>query len=114
MEKFEPPTHYFAKEPIPGTEDWKHIAYATSGGGFDWEEFHCWYSPSERQYFWIYGSGCSCHDLSDLIPHKGSFENGSKQDAIRALKRETKEYTTLSPDAIRACTKVIRQHKETT
>lgn len=113
MEKFSPPTHYFADEPVPGTEDWQHIASAEANIAYEWDEFHVWYSPSERQYFWIYGSGCSCNDLSDLIETKESFENGSRDDALRALKREgDDEWSSIPKAAIRACRDKIRQFKE--
>jgi len=114
LEHLTPPTYYFADHPIPGTEDWQHIASAEANIPYEWEEIHFWYSPTAKQYFWASGGGCSCSDLSDFINTKSDFEHGTKNDALRALKRFTKnQYSDIPKDAVRACQDKIRQFKET-
>lgn len=70
---------------LKGTEDWHHVA-AGIFGGWEWDEFQCYYSPSARRYFYLGASGCSCYGFDDAIDGPGDFENGSREDAQRAAK----------------------------
>lgn len=107
-----PPIPWHRDDPVPGTEDWHEVANASANISYEWEEFLCWYSPSERRYFWIYGSGCSCNDIDEKMESKDSFENGSRDDAIRALKRHTKDYTDIGPWVLHNTVASIRAYDE--
>lgn len=67
--------------------DWIGVAHIDLGSYYSWEEFAVWYSPSERRYFWLSGSGCSCSSLGDDAYSKDDFGNGTKADAIAAGNR---------------------------
>lgn len=67
--------------------DWVGVAHMDLGSGYEWNEFAVWYSPSERRYFWLSGSGCSCNAFGDSVYSKDDFENGTKKDAIAAGNR---------------------------
>lgn len=66
------------------------------GSGYSWDEFHAFYSPSRRRFFWASGSGCSCNTWHDNIRTLDDFENGStRADVMAALNRffdEASEY----------------------
>lgn len=108
-----PPTRY--SEPIEGIEDWYEV---TAFGHYDysWSEMMAWYSPSARQYFWISGSGCSCYSLSEEFESIASFENGSRDDLIRAIKRYAKDdgryYSDLTPSYVLEVIEGVKRFKE--
>lgn len=56
--------------------DFVPVVSVDFGGGYDWDEFHAWYSPSRRVYFWTSGAGCSCNSISDEIYSIEDLENG--------------------------------------
>ena len=77
---------------IPGTEDWVTVA-ELGEGGYDWQEWKLFYSPSQMRYFWHGRSGCSCSNWDDDLSSSIDFENGDRADAIRAWERFTKEHS---------------------
>lgn len=79
------------------------------GGGYDWDEFHGWYSPSRRRYFWDYGSGCSCSSWGDELYKLDDMMNGSKVDMERSL-REFMDgaYSFVPSDVLDAVAQVKR------
>lgn len=78
---------------IEGTEDWVTVV-ELGDGGYEWEEFKVFYSPSQRMYFWHGGAGCSCNSWSDDVHSVGDFENGSEKTAVMsAWERFTKEHS---------------------
>lgn len=63
--------------------DWVPVVSVDIGGGYDWDEFHAWYSPSARKYFWGSGSGCSCNSFSQEFYGPEDFSNGNR-DALKS------------------------------
>lgn len=58
------------------------------GEAYEWDEFHAWYSPSRRAFFWASGSGCSCNSFGDELTSLDDFENGqSRADVMAAVNR---------------------------
>lgn len=66
--------------------DFVEVVDVDFGGGWEWDEFHAWYSPSKRRYFWSYGAGCSCNSWGDELYKIDDLSNGSKADLERALR----------------------------
>lgn len=62
--------------------DWVEVVDIDMGGGYDWSEFHAWYSPSTRQYYWGSGSGCSCDSFGDDFNKVGDFSNGPDRASV--------------------------------
>lgn len=62
---------------IEGVEDFIDVVDVDFGGGYDWDEFHAWYSPSKRRYFWAEGSGCSCSYFGEDLYKLDDFSSGS-------------------------------------
>lgn len=67
--------------------DWTGVAHVDLGGGYDWEEFAVWFSPSQRIYYWASGAGCSCNSFGEGLRSVGDFESGDKAAAIAAANR---------------------------
>lgn len=58
------------------------------GSGYSWNEFHAFYSPSRRRFFWASAAGCSCNSWSDYVGTLDDFENGlTRADVMSALNR---------------------------
>lgn len=75
--------------------------------GYEWDEFHAWYSPSRRMYFWTSGSGCSCNSIADGIYSLDDLENGrARSDVMAAVNRyfddrhDSERYATDRADAL--------------
>lgn len=70
-------------EQMPGTEDFVPVLFVDEGG-YEWAEFHAWYSPGQRRYFWSGQTGCSCfsYEVSSL----GDLQVGSRDDLLRSIK----------------------------
>ena len=100
--------------PIPGTEDWYFVTEAGNGGGYDWTTWRAYYSPSARRYFWHGDIGCSSSTWTDDLDSSDDFGNGSRADALNALREFAKdhdEYGISHADALDA-TAEIRTFKE--
>lgn len=82
---------------LPGTEDWQHVVDLGSGGGYSWETTPFYYSPSARRFFWRSESGCSCNSWGDSIESVADFENGSRADALKAVRRIVEDSFETSP-----------------
>lgn len=67
--------------------DWVPVVSVDLGGGYDWDEFHAWYSPTERRYFWGSGSGCSCNSFDDDFYNLSDFEDGDRPALMAAIGR---------------------------
>ena len=67
--------------------DWVPVVSVDLGESYEWDEFHAWYSPSARRYFWASGAGCSCNDFSDGIGGESDFENGDRPALMAAIGR---------------------------
>ena len=94
--------------PIKGAEDWQGVASLDGGPGYDWTTLNVYYSPSARRYFWYGDSGCSCSGWGDYLRNSDDFENGSKADAIAAVKRFADEhsYTFYGNDSLNTVTEI--------
>ena len=115
--KPDPPTKFDwdagGDRPIPGTEDWHLVTEAGDGGGYDWTTWRAYYSPSARRYFWHGDSGCSCNTWADELHTSSDFGNGSRADALNALREFAKDYSysISGAEALDASTE-IRTFKE--
>jgi hypothetical protein len=58
---------------------------------YEWTEIEVYYSEEKRQYFWLSGSGCSCNSLWDDVNSIEDLCNGSRKNAIDAIKRFAEE-----------------------
>ena len=72
--------------------DWQHVLTVSSGGGYDWQTFHAFYSPTSRRFYWHGAAGCSCNDWGDELASESGFQNGMKGDLERAVRAFTREY----------------------
>lgn len=72
--------------------DWVYVASIDSGGGYEWVEFHAFWSPTARRYFWRGDSGCSCNSWRDGVYGAGDFRNGDRFALIRAIREFAKEH----------------------
>ena len=95
--KPDPPTKFDldagGDRPIPGTEDWYLVAEVDDGGGYEWTTLRVYYSPSARRYFWHGDNGCSCNRWTDDVESAEDFGNGSRVDALNALRRFAEYYS---------------------
>lgn len=82
-------------EPLKGTEDWVHVATLDAGHGYDWDEVRFYYSPSARRFFYGHGAGCSCNSWEDDFTSAADFENGTRSDALAAVRRYADEMDSL-------------------
>lgn len=64
--------------------DWVPVVSVDLGGGYDWNELHAWYSPSQRVYYWGSGSGCSCNSWREYFSSVADFENGQTRADLMA------------------------------
>lgn len=92
---------------IEGTEDWQIVGEFGSGG-YEWNEFKCFYSPSARMFFWKGDSGCSCNSWSDDIHSVADFEVGDKIALLRAWARyaEDNSYEYTFEDYLKGAEKI--------
>lgn len=73
---------------MPDPMDLVPVTSVNLGGGYDWDEFHAWYSPSRRVYYWASDSGCSCNSFGDGLDSIDDFENGrSRADVMAGANR---------------------------
>ena len=112
-----PPTKFdwdAGDRPIPGTEGWYFVTEAGNGGGYDWTTWRAYYSPSARRYFWHGDIGCSCSTWTDDLDSSDDFGNGSRADALNALREFAKEHEEygISPADALDSTADIRTFKE--
>ena len=92
---------------IEGTEDFVDVVDVDFGGGYEWDEFHAWYSPSKRRYFWAEGSGCSCNYFGEDLYKLDDFSSGSKSDLESGLRSYLDEaYSARPADVLDAVAKV--------
>lgn len=84
--------------------DWQHVTTCGDSGGYDWTTFHAFYSPAERRYFWAGESGCSCNSWGDDLSTAADFQNGTKDDLLRALRAfcDAYRYSVSAPEALDA------------
>jgi len=82
---------------IPGTDDWVETAKLGDQGGYEWTDFNAYYSPSAHLYFWHGDSGCSCNSWNDGISSAADFENGGRNDLLRAWESFAKEHAYTIP-----------------
>jgi hypothetical protein len=73
---------------VPGTDDFREVAAFSDGGGYDWTDWVCWYSPSRRRYFIASGSGCSCNSLSQDVQGIADFEAVTSKEAAKNSLRQ--------------------------
>lgn len=84
--------------------DWVPVVDVDLGGGYEWDEFHAWYSVSERVYYWGSGSGCSCDSFTDNFHSVGDFANGRGRAEVMAALTSyfADHYTPYPQEAVRA------------
>ncbi len=113
------PTYFnyqtYESHPMKGAEDWQGVATLDDGGGYDWTTLNVYYSPAARRYFWHGDSGCSCNAWGDDVSTADDFENGSRADAIAAVKRfaDERSYSFHGNDSLNTVTE-IQAFKEAT
>lgn len=92
---------------IPGTGDFVPVVDVNYGGGYEWDEFHAWYSPSRRRYFWASGSGCSCDYFGSLAYKIDDFETGDRDALVAAVRAyHTNSYRAKGGDDLDSISKV--------
>lgn len=91
--------------------DWVHVASIDEGGGYDWTEFHAFWSPTDRRYFWAGDAGCSCNAWGDGIHGAGDFENGDRSALTRAIRAFVNDYSVSATAALDAMV-AVRTFKE--
>lgn len=96
-------------EQMPGTEDFVPVL-SVDEGGYEWAEFHAWYSPGQRRYFWSGQTGNSCYSYE--VSSLGELQVGSRDDLLRSIhewvQREAQYYNV---DGI-AAQQAVRNFKE--
>lgn len=72
--------------------DWVMVIDAESSGGYDWDAFFGFYSPSTDVFYWHSGSGCSCDEWGDGLNSPADFEQSKdRNDMQRAFDRFRQE-----------------------
>ena len=86
---------------LKGTEDWRHVAELGTGGGYEWETAHFYYSPVAHRFFWRADAGCSCRSWRDGVTSVSVFEDGDRQAAMKAVRRIVGDwYSTTAANAL--------------
>ncbi|QPL14175.1 hypothetical protein SEA_MORRILL_21 [Microbacterium phage Morrill] len=62
------------KELLSEDLDWVEVIDVDLGGGYDWDEFHAWYSPSQRVFYYASDSGCSCNSFGMFFNTVSDFQ----------------------------------------
>lgn len=75
---------YYSDVPWFKTVDWVPVTSIDLGTGYEWEEFHAWYSPQSRLYYYGSGSGCSCNSFSDYHRQISDFCTTPRKEELRA------------------------------
>lgn len=75
---------YSSETPWFKTVDWIPVTSIDIGGGYDWEEFHAWYSPSARLYYYGSGGGCSCNSFGEYFRRVEDFAVTPRKEELRA------------------------------
>lgn len=96
---------------IPGTDDWVTVV-ELGEGGWEWEEFKAFWSPSSRRFFWGGASGCSCSDWSESFDSAADFEDGDRDALLRAWETFAKNGYFLSDEDRLAGVSEIRAFKK--
>lgn len=87
-------------EQLAEVADWVPVVTMDDGGGYDWQTFHGWYSPTARRYFWGSGAGCSCNDFTEEYRTVSDFESGDRPALMAALRRFAEESYGFGPTAL--------------
>lgn len=66
--------------------NWLPVTSIDLGCGYEWEEFHAFWSPTARRYFWHGSAGCSCNSWADDVDAEADFRNGGRADLLRAIR----------------------------
>ena len=88
--------------------DWVPVASHESGGGYDWIDFHAFWSPSARRYFWDGDAGCSCNSWGDNLYRLSDFRVGNKAALQRAFREFADEHYLSAGDALRTADEIAR------
>ena len=51
---------------------------------YSWWEFHAWYDPQARIYYWFEDAGCSCSSFMDSVDSIGELSVGRKEELLNA------------------------------
>lgn len=87
-------------EQLAEVADWVPVVTMDDGGGYDWQTFHGWYSPTIRRYFWGSGAGCSCNDFTEEYRTVSDFGSGDRPALMAALRRFAEESYGFGPTAL--------------
>lgn len=63
--------------------DWVPVVTIIAGDSSSWSEFHSFYSPSERLYYYASGSGCSCSSFAFYFREKGDWWKTPREEELR-------------------------------
>ena len=69
--------------------DWVEVIDVCANLSYDWDEFHAWYSPKDRTYYWGADSGCSCSYYGYYIKSTSQFQSSQDKEV---LARSLSEY----------------------
>lgn len=65
-------------------------------GDYEWAQITVWYHPTEEKYFWYSDHGNSTTYYGERVSTVWDFENGDKDDALRAVRRFADSYSHYS------------------
>ena len=68
---------------MPGTEDFVHVASHVTHD-YEWADFHAWYAPTARRFFWDGQTGCSCYSWE--VENIGDLKDGNRDDLLRSFR----------------------------
>ena len=55
-----------------------------AGISYEWDTFVSFYDAESRIFYWRNDGGCSCNYFWDFVTSLSEFENGRKEDLLRA------------------------------
>lgn len=79
------------------------------GLGYQWNEFHAWYSPNKRRFYWASGSGCSCNHLGWNYRAFADLNVGTKPELEAAVRAYFDElFVEPNPDTLLRAVREVR------
>jgi len=98
----------YSDDPWFNHVDWEPVVSIDLGESYSWEEFHAWYSPSKRVFYYGSGSGCSCNSFRDDYRRAEDFEVTPRREELKTAAiafvdqsyRPARDVATLRNEAI--------------
>lgn len=89
----------FLHEDLPGSEKLTPV-FSIYNGESQWKQMFALFSPEEKLFYWIIGSGCECCDsLFSDVSSLSELKTGSNKELKRVVRAFLKEVPEIMTDA---------------